>query len=389
MGRQLDNIPPGKDSVVVNKLLVIGIGLIAGSMARAARERGLCTQVLGVSRRRQTLDKALAAGVVDVVFEDLGEAVAELGAGDMVVIGVPPLTVPAIVRQLQPLLDPAVTITDVASVKGDVVKAVVDVYGEIPAQFVPGHPIAGSEKSGVDAVNPNLFEDHRIILTPLAETGKEHLQVVENFWLGLGASITKMSVEEHDEVLAATSHLPHLLAFSLVDTLASMKENREIFRYAAGGFRDFTRIAASDPVMWHDIVMANSSALLKVMESLSGSMEALQSAIKNGDSDYIMGVFTRASEARKHFSVMLENKSYLETETGKMTDYCVSPGGSVNGSIRVPGDKSISHRSIMLGSLAKGVTEVNGFLEGEDSLATLQAFRDMGVVIEARLMAGW
>ena len=369
-------------STVVNRLLVVGIGLIAGSLAKAAKERGLCQQVLGVSRRRQTLDKALAASVVDAVYEDIAEIAPQLGEGDMVIIGVPPLTVPAIIQQLQPLLDPAVTITDVTSVKGDVVKSVQQVYGEIPPQFVPGHPIAGSEKSGVDAVNPQLFDDHRIILTPLAETGADHLRQVKSLWQGVGGVVTEMPVAEHDEVLAATSHLPHLLAYSLVDTLARMEDNREIFRYAAGGFRDFTRIAASDPVMWHDIVMANSDAVLSVLTNTVDSVNELREAIQSGDSDHVMGVFTRASEARKHFAVMLENKTYLEIQSDKMMNYVVTPGGCVQGEIRVPGDKSISHRSIMLGSLAEGITEVNGFLEGEDSLATLQAFRDMGVVIE-------
>ena len=369
----------------INRLLIVGIGLIAGSMAKAARERGLCSKVLGVSRRRETLEKALANGVVDETYDSIEVIAPQLGEGDVVVIGVPPLTVGAVIQQLQPLLDPAVTVTDVASVKGDVIKAVVDAYGEIPPQFVPGHPIAGSEKSGVDAVNPQLFEQHRIILTPCDETGENHLQRVEQLWLGMGAVVTKMPVSEHDEVLAATSHLPHLLAFSLVDTLAAMKDNREIFRYAAGGFRDFTRIAASDPVMWHDIVMTNSDALLSVTKRMSADLEQLQAAIERRDSDYVMGVFTRASEARKHFTVMLENKRYLQTETESMINYSVSPGGSVSGTVRVPGDKSISHRSIMLGSLANGITEVNGFLEGEDSLATLQAFRDMGVVIEGPL----
>ncbi len=369
-------------TAVVNRLLVVGIGLIAGSMAKAARERGLCKQAVGVSRRSQTLEKALAAGVVDAVYESLEDIAPQLGEGDVVVIGVPTLTVPAIVRQLQPLLDPAVTITDVASVKGTVVDAVVDAYGEVPPQFVPGHPIAGSEKSGVDAVDPHLFEDHRVILTPLAETGAEHIDRVKALWQGMGAVISQMPVTEHDEVLAATSHLPHMLAYSLVDTLSGMEENREIFRYAAGGFRDFTRIAASDPVMWHDIVIANRTALLSVLEKMTVNVERLQRAIKEADSEYLLGVFTRAREARKHFAVMLENKAYLVSEDEAVINYRAKPGGSIRGEVRVPGDKSISHRAIMLGSLAEGITEVTGFLEGEDSLATLQAFRDMGVVIE-------
>ncbi len=371
-------------AVVINRLLVVGLGLIGGSLAKAARERGLCHEVIGSSRNPDTLKKALANGVVDRVVACVEDVAAELGEGDVVLIGVPTLTVPAIIRQLQPLLAETVTITDVASVKGSVVDVVRQAYGGIPPQFVPGHPIAGSEKSGVEAANSALFDDHRVILTPLPETGAAHLQRVRELWQGAGAVISEMPVAEHDEVLAATSHLPHMLAYTLVDTLSHMRENREIFRYAAGGFRDFTRIAASDPVMWHDIVMANSTALLSVLDNFTDHVNSLKEAINNKDSEYLLGVFTRAREARNHFAKMLENKAYLEPMT-QTIDYRVLPGQAVSGDIRVPGDKSISHRSIMLGSLANGVTEVTGFLEGEDSLATLQAFRDMGVVIEGPL----
>jgi 3-phosphoshikimate 1-carboxyvinyltransferase len=296
---------------------------------------------------------------------------------------VPTLSVRQTLLELQQYLDPAVTITDAASVKGSVVQAVRDIYGTMPPQFVPGHPIAGSEKSGVAAADGNLYVDHRVILTPEAETGSIHVALVRALWQGVGAKVSSMPVEEHDEVLAATSHLPHVLAYSLVDTLAHMKENREIFRYAAGGFRDFTRIAGSDPVMWHDICLANNKAIVEVLDKLTENFATLRTAIVAGDSDYIMGVFTRAREARNHFTKMLERKAYLEPMDHNNLIFRTAPAsGALIGRVRVPGDKSISHRSIMLGSLANGVTHVSGFLEGEDSLATLQAFRDMGVVIE-------
>lgn len=365
----------------INRLLVIGLGLIGSSLAKAARDRGLCREVIGSSRSPDTLVKALSSGVVDRVVQRIEDVAFELGEGDVVVIAVPTLTVPAIMRHIQPLLAETVTVTDVASVKGSVVAAVKEVYGDLPAQFVPGHPIAGSEKSGVDAANPTLFDDHRVILTPLPETGTDHLIRVQSLWRGVGAVVSEMPVADHDEILAATSHLPHLLAFALVDTLSSMRENQEIFRYAAGGFRDFTRIAASDPLMWHDIIMANDRAVLSVLDKLTENIERLKKGITARDSECLLGVFTRASEARNHFTKMLENKAYLEPMI-QTIDYRVTPGGVVSGTLRIPGDKSISHRSIMLGSLAEGITEVTGFLEGEDSLATLQAFRDMGVVIE-------
>ena len=364
------------------RLLVVGLGLIGGSLALAARQRHLFSEVIGASRSPATLRKALELGVVDRVESDLPTALAAMGAGDIVVVGVPTLTVPKIIAQLREHLAPEVSFTDVASVKGSIVAAVKDIYGSVPEQFVPGHPIAGSEKSGVAASLPDLYDDHRVILTPLAATGEAHTARVTAMWRGVGATVSEMPVEEHDEVLAATSHLPHLLAYSLVDTLAGMEENREIFRYAAGGFRDFTRIAASDPIMWHDITLANSEAIVEVLDSVTDHLQSLRTAILSGDSEHLLGVFTRAKEARHHFQIMLDNKAYLQTMGSTEIQYRVEAGGVLQGQARVPGDKSISHRSIMLGSLAEGVTEVSGFLEGEDSLATLQAFRDMGVVIE-------
>ena len=366
----------------INRLVVIGLGLIGSSLAVAARKAGLAGEVVGISRRVSTLDLALEMGVVDRAEESLATIAPQLGANDMVIIGVPTLTVPAILEDCHRLLSPEVTNTDVASVKGSVVEAAQAIYGELPAQLVPGHPIAGSEKSGVTAAKADLFQDHRVILTPHANCTAEHIHRVEKLWQSVGAVVTSMDIQEHDEILAATSHLPHFLAYSLVDTLASMRENREIFRYAAGGFRDFTRIAASDPIMWRDIALANRDAVLNVLDRIMGDFSQLRSAIESGDQNYLMDVFTRAKDARNHFGKLIESKALQQPMSERIINYTVSPGGKAQGDIRVPGDKSMSHRSIMLGSIAEGMTEVTGFLEGEDSLATLQAFRDMGVVIE-------
>ncbi|MDO7654045.1 MAG: 3-phosphoshikimate 1-carboxyvinyltransferase, partial [Porticoccus sp.] len=197
----------------------------------------------------------------------------------------------------------------------------------------------------------------------------------------MGASVSEMKVVDHDEILAATSHLPHILAYALVDMLSSMRKNQEVFRYAAGGFSDFTRIAASDPVMWHDIVMANKKAITSALSDLTKHIDFIKQAISLGDSEYLLDVFAHARETRNHFDQMRENKTYLKP-IAQTIDYRVSPGGCIKGKVVVPGDKSISHRAIILGSIANGVTNISGFLEGEDSLATLQAFRDMGVVIK-------
>ena len=371
---------------IINRLVVVGLGLIGSSLALAVRKSGLAQQVIGVSRRASTVELALERGIIDIGEGGLDAIAADLGAGDMVVIGVPTLTVPAVLQDCADFLSDQVTITDVASVKGSVIDAAKAIYGRVPAQLVPGHPIAGSEKSGVTAANAQLFVDHRVILTPDNATADDHLQRVAELWTAVGATVSSMGTAEHDEILAATSHLPHFLAYSLVDTLASMGDNREIFRYAAGGFRDFTRIAASDPVMWRDIALANREAITKLLDQVMDNFTQMRSAIATGDQDYLMDVFTRARDARNHFGKILEQQALQggiqSPMVEKIINYRVLPGGKAVGDIRVPGDKSMSHRSIMLGSLAEGLTEVTGFLEGEDSLATLQSFRDMGVVIE-------
>lgn len=366
----------------INRLVVVGIGLIGGSLAVALKQAGACKEVIGVARRAQTCEDAVRLGVVDRAVVSIAEIADELTAGDVIFIAVPTLTVTAILQQIRACVSPEVTITDGASVKGSVIQAVRETYGCLPPQFVGGHPIAGSEKSGVEASNPDLYKNHRVIVTPTPESGAEHLQRVVTMWQAVGAEVLSMPVAEHDEVLAATSHLPHVIAYSLVDTLANDSENENIFRYAAGGFRDFTRIASSDPVMWHDIMKANKDSVLDALDLFSENLNRLRSAIAREDSEHLLGVFTRAKAARDHFTKMLTRQAYSSPMHDQQITYTVKPGGSVTGELRVPGDKSISHRSIMLGSLADGVTEVEGFLEGEDALATLQAFRDMGVVIE-------
>jgi len=367
---------------VIGKLVVIGLGLIGGSLAMGLRQRHACREAIGVVRRADAGRKAIELGVVDRVVDDLSDVAGELGEGDVIFIAVPTLAVESVLSAIHYQVSPAVTITDGASVKGSVRSAAESVYGQSPAQLVLGHPIAGSERSGVTASNPDLYEHHRVILTPLPETGASHLERVRALWRAVGAEVLDMSVEEHDQVLGATSHLPHAIAYSLVDTLAEDIGNPNIFRYAAGGFRDFTRIASSDPVMWHDIMKANRGAVLDSLDLFIDNLTRLRAAIDREDSEYLLGVFTRAKAARDHFTNILAKRAFIPAMTTGKIDYLLQPGGAVTGTIRVPGDKSISHRSIMLGSLADGVTEVEGFLEGEDALATLQAFRDMGVVIE-------
>lgn len=363
---------------MIGRLVVVGLGLIGGSFAKGVRERGLCREVVGVDLDPQTRYLAVEQGVVDRC-EDLAAA---CRGADVILLAVPILAMEKLLGVLAGLDLGEAVLTDVGSAKGSVVRAARRAFAGRVQRFVPGHPIAGSERSGVEAANGDLFRRHKVILTPLEETEPEALERVDRLWRALDADVEHMQVEHHDEVLAATSHLPHLLAFGLVDSLAKRSENLEIFRYAAGGFRDFTRIAGSDPVMWHDIFLANREAVLRTLDAFRSDLDALRAAVDAGDGHQLLGVFTRARAAREHFSKILARRAYVDAMQDNDLIYLAQPGGHASGHIRVPGDKSISHRSIMLGSLAEGVTEVEGFLEGEDALATIQAFRDMGVVIE-------
>ncbi|TBU86375.1 bifunctional prephenate dehydrogenase/3-phosphoshikimate 1-carboxyvinyltransferase [Pseudomonas dryadis] len=367
------------DELLVGRLVVVGLGLIGGSFAKGLRARGVCREVVGVDLDPQSRRLAVERGVVDRCEESLAAA---CQGADVIMLAVPILAMERLLGELARLDLGDAVLTDVGSAKGNVVRAAQAAFGAMPARFVPGHPIAGSEQSGVEAANGELFKRHKVILTPVAQTDAQALQRVDRLWRELGADVEHMQVEHHDQVLAATSHLPHLLAFGLVDSLAKRNENLEIFRYAAGGFRDFTRIAGSDPVMWHDIFLANREAVLRTLDVFRDDLDALRDAVDAGDGHHLLGVFTRARVAREHFSKILARRAYVDAMHSNDLVFLANPAGTVRGRIRVPGDKSISHRSIMLGSLAEGTTEVEGFLEGEDALATLQAFRDMGVVIE-------
>ncbi len=293
---------------LINKFVVVGIGLIGGSLATALKQRNACAEVIGIARKSDTCVDAINHGVVDRAYTSLSEVAGELGAGDIVFIAVPTLSVKTVLEEIKQYIPETVTITDGASVKGSVQRAAEAVFGNVPPQFVLGHPIAGSEKSGVTAANPNLYENHRVILTPQENTSSLHADLVTRMWQTVGAEVLNMSVEEHDQVLGATSHLPHVIAYSLVDTLAEDIKNPNIFRYAAGGFRDFTRIASSDPVMWHDIMRANKAAILQSMDLFIDNLSRLRSSIEHEDSDYLLNVFSRAKEARDEFTLMLAKR---------------------------------------------------------------------------------
>ncbi len=287
---------------MINKLCIIGVGLIGGSLARALREKGYCKNIVGSSRSATHLQKAVDLGVIDSYSTDMQEAAA---GADVVIVCVPLGSMELVFSQIKDVITSDTIITDVGSSKQSVVDAAQRAFGEVPANLVPGHPIAGTEKSGVEASFAELFQRRKVIITPLKQNDLKQVEKIEQMWQQTGAEVRQMTVQHHDEVLAATSHLPHVLAFGIVDTLAKMDSQQEIFEYAAGGFRDFTRIASSDPVMWRDICINNRDAVLKVMRNYITDMEAMYDLIDKSDGEAIKSSFEEAKAIRDKFNAML------------------------------------------------------------------------------------
>ena len=285
-------------NIRIERLAVIGVGLIGGSLARALRAAGCVGEVVGCGRGRENLDQAVELGVIDRFTHDVGDAAA---GADMVFLAVPLGAMGPAFAALRNRLAPGAIVTDGGSAKGSVIADCRAAAPELLRHFVPGHPIAGTERNGVAASFAGLYQQRRVILTPLAGNDPADVARVRAMWEACGAEVTEMDVTHHDEVLAATSHLPHMLAFGLVDLLARMKENDEIFRYAAGGFRDFTRIASSNPVMWRDICVANREALGPMLEAFAGELGELARLISSADGDELLTIFERAKAARDRY----------------------------------------------------------------------------------------
>lgn len=363
----------------VHNVLVIGLGLIGGSFARAACDLPKIQRVVGFDLNSEECDLALALGFVDEIAVDLEAAV---NASDLVMLAVPVKAIEHVMAQIAPWLKDSTILTDVGSTKLNIIQAASDIWPSLPLGFVPGHPIAGAEKSGVSASDAELFLHRKVILTPPDSASPDATLALARLWQSMGAEVVQMDPQRHDQVLAATSHLPHLLAFSLADTLAAEAESTDIFRYAAGGFRDFTRIAASDPTMWHDVCFANREQLLVQIDRFMDGVKTLREGVESGDSQALLGIFTRAKASREHFSLVLERTGYAELRGDSSATLFVSPTPYLQGELRAPGDRSISQRAIMLAAIAKGVSDIEGLIESEDTLATIQVFRDLGVVIE-------
>lgn len=286
-------------------LCIVGLGLIGGSVARAAREAGFADRLIGLDPDADQIQAGLQLGVIDAGGT---EADGQIQAADLIVIAVPVAQTRTALQSIAPYLRQNAVITDVGSTKQSALAAA-SVLGEMQNRFVAGHPIAGTERSGVAAADARLFQQRRVILTPTADLQEDALELVRALWDACGAEVCEMPAAHHDEVLAATSHLPHVLAYALVDCLATMEDRREIFAYAAGGFRDFTRIASSSPRMWHDIVRANRGAVLEAMDQFSVHLNQLRTAVADDDSAAIFNCFERARLAREGFINLLEAKT--------------------------------------------------------------------------------
>ena len=290
------------------KMLVIGAGLIGGSWAMGLKQRGKIQSVAAYARNTELLYQGQSLAVIDSVVEDLQQLPQAIAEADVIVLGVPTLAIKQYISMIQTHRQAHAVVTDVASVKGEVADMLVAELGAVPSWFILGHPIAGSEQSGISASNPNLYVNHHVILTPDAQTDAAALHTVSELWQAVGADVVSMPIAQHDKVLASTSHLPHALAFALVDTLRSEEENVEIFRFAAGGFRDFTRIAASHPVMWHDIMLANKSSILDIMGDFRAKLDELEAAMQSNDSEAILSMFERAKDSREEFAKLLAER---------------------------------------------------------------------------------
>lgn len=283
----------------MKKLVIFGVGLIGGSVALALKKAGVNTHIVGVGRTRNSLDEALNLGIIDTAESDIQAAVHD---ADVIMLAAPVAQTTQILKSIQPFLQPNTVITDAGSTKSDVLNNAKAVLGSQFKQFIGGHPIAGAEKSGAAAAMADLFVAKNVVLTPTDETSADAINTVTALWRSCGANISTMSAEQHDAIFAAVSHLPHLLAFALVDDIASRPNAAQLFSFAASGFRDFTRIAGSHPEMWRDISLANKQALLNEISAFEQELSTVKQLLTQDDSAGLEALFERASHARNQWA---------------------------------------------------------------------------------------
>jgi len=279
----------------IGKLAVVGVGLIGGSLSLALKATGSVGQIVGIGRGRANLDKAMELKVVDSVTQDLAAGVAD---ADVVFLATPVLTLGPVAREAMPHLKPGAILTDGGSVKQAVIDEI-EPYLRDDVHFVPGHPIAGTEYSGAEAAFASLYQGRRCILTPTARTAPTALATVRAMWEAAGCDVVAMEVDKHDRVLAAISHLPHMVAYALVNAVGAYDRYEEnILEYSAGGFRDFTRIASSDPIMWRDIALTNRAALVEMMAHFERYFGELKDDVARGDTERLFEFFRRSKASR-------------------------------------------------------------------------------------------
>jgi len=292
----------------LNRIVIFGVGLIGGSFALALKRANAVKQVIGVGRRAETLRRAQSLGIIDAI----GDASSVAGA-DLVLIAAPVAQTEALLRELAPHLKAGTVVTDAGSTKSDVVQAARPALGDKIAQFVPGHPIAGREQNGPEAALSELYQGKKVVLTALPENAPESVAMVASAWQLCGAHVHHLSADEHDAVFAAVSHLPHLLAYALVDDIAARKNADRLFQYAASGFRDFTRIAGSSPEMWRDISLANRTALLAELDAYAAQLSSLRALLVAADGAALEQVYARAQSARRAWIAAIEAAEQVRT----------------------------------------------------------------------------
>ena len=278
-----------------DKVYLVGVGLINGSLAKDLKRHELAKEVIGIGRDSQRLAKAQALQIIDQ-YQLLHEN--DVLDADVIVFGVPVGKIRDTLTLLKPHLNPNTLLTDVGSTKNNVIQAAEEILGELSAKFVPAHPIAGSEQSGFEHAQEDLFQDRKVIVTPTEKTDATAVQKIKKMWQIIGAQVDEMTAEQHDAILSMTSHLPHMVAYTLVNYLGKQSDASNIFNYAAGGFYDFTRIASSDPTMWADICIANKDMLLDSIEGFNKCLNELRSAIEEQDEDAIYNLLKQAKRLR-------------------------------------------------------------------------------------------
>lgn len=364
-------------------VLIIGLGLIGGSVARGLAAGKLCKRIVAYGREESVLQSAMIDGSIQGYSTDLSVVAPE---ADLILIAVPTLTVRPVLEALASMVGEHTIITDAASVKGNVVADARRIFASTLHRFVPGHPIAGSEQSGYHASRGDLYEQRKVILTPLPDNDPVAVRTVMQLWQGLGAEVHAMSPDRHDTVLAGTSHLPHLLAYALVNTLVDRISEpdriRQVFDYAAGGFADFSRIASSDPVMWRDIFLANTNATVDVLDAYIQTLQQMRQQLLRAEGAVLHNDFARAKRVRDDFIKRFREGSQQSSVSADWQAVVLArPGLSLRGEYRAPATVSLACEVLHLPARDNALSTYTGFPEDTRTLAAVQALRDSGVLV--------